>query len=175
MLVSASPALGPDEDGRYFTVFIPIGEILKLRHVDTPLVGHPWLDVPSDEIIGLSISRADHRTIGRHLEAGRFIAIRAVARRGKKARGCRMDSQGQPLVDYHFGWRLRDKYIADPVDRKWLEQFSQESARYAEMVFLIEAIAGYFRRLSDNLAMAPKPPRVKRKKLRAKDRGKNYA
>jgi len=170
MLVSVSPALEPDPDGRYFTIFIPIDQILKLRHVDRNLVGHPWLDVPRDEIIGLSISHTEHNAITRYLQGGKFVAIRAVAKRGKRNRGCHLDNDGQPIVKYKFGWRQRDKYITDPIDQLWLEQFSQESARYAEMVFLVEAIAGYFRRLSDNLAQAPRPFRVKRKRQRAKDR-----
>lgn len=147
LLVSVSPADQPGPDGKFFTVFTPIEEILKLRHVDRVLAGHPWLDVPSDEIIGIKINRSQHKYVMRHVEAGRFIAIRAVARRGKLSRGCQLDEKGQPVVDYRFSWQRREKYVTDPVDVAWLEAFSQESARYADQVFLVEAIAGYFRRL----------------------------
>jgi hypothetical protein len=150
MLVSVSPAPAPDPDGRYFTVFIPIDEILKLRHTDKTLAGHPWFDVPQDEIIGFSISKADHNAILRHLEKGRFIAIRAVGQRGRKSKGCYLDRQGQPLVQYRFSWRDAAKYIPDPIDRWWLEEFSRESARYA--------------------AVMPKPRPTKKKRLKAKER-----
>ncbi len=97
--------------------------------------------------------------------------MRAVARRGGGgSRGCRLDEQGEPLVDYRFSWRRRKKYITDPLDIHWLEEFSRESVRYADMVFLVEAIAGYFRRLSDKLAQEPPPRRPKRKRLKAKER-----
>ncbi len=59
MLVSVSAAAEAGPDGKYFTIFIPIAEILKLRHTEQTLHGHPWLDVPPEEIIGLNISRAD--------------------------------------------------------------------------------------------------------------------
>jgi hypothetical protein len=170
MLVSVSPAPAPDPDGRYFTVFIPIDEILKLRHTDKTLAGHPWLDVPQDEIIGFSISRSDHNFILRHLKNDRYIAIRAVGQRGRRSKGCYLDNQGQPLVQYRFGWRRIEKYVTDPIDRMWLEEFSKESARYADKIFLIEAIAEYFQRLAKRVAVMPKPRPTKKKRLKAKER-----
>jgi hypothetical protein len=76
------------------------------------------------------------------------------------------------MVEYRFGWRDRDKYVADPKDRMWLEEFSRESARYADMLFLVEAMAGYFQRLARQVAGMAKVKKVGPKKpnLKAKDR-----
>lgn len=172
VLVSVSPAPGPDPDGKYFTVFIPIEEILKLRHADRTLAGHPWLDVPAAEIIGLSISRAEHNLICHHLDRGRYIAIRAVGKRGQRSRGCYLDGQGQPVVEYRFSWRDRDKYIEDEVDRYWLDEFSRESARYADKLFLIEKMARYFQWLAGRVTATPKVKPPKKKRIKAKDRRK---
>jgi hypothetical protein len=170
MLVSVSPAPSPDPAGKYFTIFIPIDQIIKLRHVDQILVGHPLLDIPAEEIIGIRISKADHNNIMRYLDRGRFVAIRAVGKRGKRSRGCYLDNQGQPLVQYRFSWRRQETYITDPIDLIWLKEFSKQSERFVDQVFLIEAIMGYFRRLGDKLTQAPKPKKIKKKRMKAKDR-----
>jgi hypothetical protein len=173
MLVSVSLPEKQGEDGGFFTVFIPIAEILKLRHVDRFLVGHPWLDVPNEEIIGMNINKTQYNFIERHLSKGHYIAIRGVGLRGKKSRGCYLDTEGQAIVEYRFGWRRRDRYIKDEIDLRWLESFQQQSEDYANQVVLIEAIAGYFKRLSDKVAKAPKPKRKRVKpKIKAKYRKK---
>jgi hypothetical protein len=166
MLVSVSLADNPGPDGTFFTVFIPISEILELRDTDDFLAGHPWLDVSDEKIIAQQISRRDYRRIERFINAGKYIAISTVAERGIKSHGCRLDAENQPITRYVYTWRNPAKYLSE-TDIFWLQQFSEESYRYASVLSLIAAISEYFQRLSDKLAQMPKP---KKKRLKAKDR-----
>lgn len=169
MLVSASLAETPGPDGTYFTVFCPIAEILKLKDTDRILTGHPWLDVPDSEIIAQQLSRRDHMRVKSFLAAGHYIAISATAIRGKRSKGCRLDANGDLIVRYQYTPRNPKRYLSD-LDIFWLRQMSEESYRYSGALYLVQAIAEYFQRLGDKLADAPKPKRVKKKKVKAKYR-----
>jgi hypothetical protein len=166
MLVSFSPAEAPNPDGTFFSVFIPIQDILDLRDTDRMLQGHPWIDVPGENLIIQQLSRSDHKRLVRHVNAGRYIAIRAVPQRGKRSRGCRLDKVGQPIVKYHYGYRHPEKYLSE-FDIFWLSAFSKVSAVYTDAFFAAIALGEFFQALSEKIAQMPRP---KKPKLKAKER-----
>lgn len=166
MLVSFSPAPAPGTDGKYFTVFIPVQDILDLADIDQTLIGHPWLDAPPEALVIQPLSRSDHNRLVRYIDLGRYIAIRAVGQRGVQSKGCRLDAEGQPIVKYRYSWRRPEKYLSEQ-DMFWLASVSEMAQEYCEQFFAAVALGEFFQALAVKLTNAP---RVKKPKIKAKDR-----
>ncbi len=169
MLVSFSPAPASDEDGKYYTVFIPIGDILDLADADQALTGHPWLDAPPESLAIQALSRSDHNRLLRYIEKGFFIAIRAVGQRGIKSRGCRLAPDGEIMVDYKYNRRRPEKYLSEQ-DMFWLSAVSEMAQDYTDQFFASVALGEFFQALAAKVARMPS--RAKKPKLKAKDRRK---
>jgi len=162
LLVSVSIPDQADSGGKFNCVFIPIEQLIALRHVDRLLVGHPWLDVPADQIINYKLPRSDVRRLRRYVANGKYIAMSAAGDRGKLSRGVRLDRGGEVIVSYMFSWRDPVKYIS-PEDIAWLRIIEEESHRYAEMFWAAVAMGELFKSLH---AKIKKPKKLLAKKKR---------
>lgn len=80
----------PNEDGLYLTEFYPAQPLLDLRHSETELLGHPYLDLAADSdkppLLVEPLTRSEAMTIARHVVEGRMVAIGIRETRGRKLR-----------------------------------------------------------------------------------------
>jgi hypothetical protein len=150
----------PNDDGTYWTEFYPVDLLLRLRHTDKLLTGHPLLDLkPETEgeltVMVENVRPAELKKICRWCRLGHFVALRLPEVRGKQS--------GKAT----FTWRKGADYLSEE-DLLWLENISQTGAIVAEELQAIAAIADFFQALYKVISQKKKRP--KKKKLKRKER-----
>jgi hypothetical protein len=159
----ADLTISPDPTGnKHLCAIIPIDILLAARNYNGFLSGVPTQDFP-DEISTYPLTKSDARRLTRLIERGKIIAVSAQAKRGKKNRGVKLDDQDEPILEsFNFTWRNPQDYL-DEEQIFWLKAMEAEKNRLAaELITQAQAEAQ---------ESQPTPAkRVKRKKLRRKDR-----